>query len=163
MDGYKRLDRQLAQFNDYNFVFTSYAKNCQQNQKSWGLRMKKKRRKKGGCSGFPLCSWLPVESFSSSSLLSFCCHPDSPDAGKVATSSSTSSLSCLHYCICDLDLLHESSFLCFDILAHSCCDLEVHVEELNTLRLRLPTCAQSTGPFLQVSPLIPHRQGFRPH
>ncbi|XP_019740528.1 S-adenosylmethionine decarboxylase proenzyme isoform X2 [Hippocampus comes] len=34
LDGFKRLDRQLAQFNDYNFVFTSYAKNCQQNQKS---------------------------------------------------------------------------------------------------------------------------------
>ncbi|KAG7260630.1 hypothetical protein CRUP_036989, partial [Coryphaenoides rupestris] len=24
LDGFKRLDRQLAQFNDYNFVFTSY-------------------------------------------------------------------------------------------------------------------------------------------
>lgn len=34
LDGFKRLDRQLAQFNDYNFVFTSYAKNCQQNPKS---------------------------------------------------------------------------------------------------------------------------------
>lgn len=33
---------------------------------------------------------------------------------------------------CDLDLLHESSFLCLDILAHSCCD-EVHVEELEAL------------------------------
>lgn len=32
MEGYKRLDRQLAQFNDYNFVFTSYTKNRQQNQ-----------------------------------------------------------------------------------------------------------------------------------
>lgn len=31
LEGYKRLDRQLAQFNDYNFVFTSYA---QQNQQS---------------------------------------------------------------------------------------------------------------------------------
>ncbi|XP_046877662.1 S-adenosylmethionine decarboxylase proenzyme isoform X1 [Hypomesus transpacificus] len=34
LEGYKRLDRQLAQFNDYNFVFTSYAKNRQQNQQS---------------------------------------------------------------------------------------------------------------------------------
>lgn len=34
LDGYKRLDRQLAQFNDYNFVFTSYAKTCPQSQKS---------------------------------------------------------------------------------------------------------------------------------
>uniref|UniRef100_A0A8D3E488 adenosylmethionine decarboxylase n=1 Tax=Scophthalmus maximus TaxID=52904 RepID=A0A8D3E488_SCOMX len=34
LDGYKRLDRQLAQFNDYNFVFTSYSKNRQQNQQS---------------------------------------------------------------------------------------------------------------------------------
>nr|XP_057923091.1 S-adenosylmethionine decarboxylase proenzyme isoform X1 [Doryrhamphus excisus] len=29
LEGFKRVDRQLAQFNDYNFVFTSYAKNCQ--------------------------------------------------------------------------------------------------------------------------------------
>ncbi|XP_034017889.1 S-adenosylmethionine decarboxylase proenzyme isoform X1 [Thalassophryne amazonica] len=34
LEGYKRLDRQLAQFNDYNFVFTSYAVNRQQSQKS---------------------------------------------------------------------------------------------------------------------------------
>ncbi|XP_035630564.1 S-adenosylmethionine decarboxylase proenzyme-like isoform X1 [Oncorhynchus keta] len=34
LEGYKRLDRQLAQFNDYNFVFTSYAKSHQQNQQS---------------------------------------------------------------------------------------------------------------------------------
>ncbi|CAB1342860.1 unnamed protein product [Coregonus sp. 'balchen'] len=34
LEGYKRLDRQLAQFNDYNFVFTSYAKSRQQNQQS---------------------------------------------------------------------------------------------------------------------------------
>uniref|UniRef100_A0A8C6SBA6 Adenosylmethionine decarboxylase 1 n=1 Tax=Neogobius melanostomus TaxID=47308 RepID=A0A8C6SBA6_9GOBI len=34
LDGFKRLDRQLAQFNDYNFVFTSYAKTCPQSQKS---------------------------------------------------------------------------------------------------------------------------------
>lgn len=34
LEGYKRLDRQLAQFNDYNFVFTSYTKNRQQNQQS---------------------------------------------------------------------------------------------------------------------------------
>uniref|UniRef100_A0A8C7Y6J4 adenosylmethionine decarboxylase n=1 Tax=Oryzias sinensis TaxID=183150 RepID=A0A8C7Y6J4_9TELE len=34
LDGYKRLDRQLAQFNDYNFVFSSYTKNRQQNQQS---------------------------------------------------------------------------------------------------------------------------------
>ncbi|TMS12463.1 S-adenosylmethionine decarboxylase proenzyme [Larimichthys crocea] len=34
LEGYKRLDRQLAQFNDYNFVFTSYAQNRQQNQQS---------------------------------------------------------------------------------------------------------------------------------
>ncbi|XP_075940972.1 S-adenosylmethionine decarboxylase proenzyme isoform X3 [Anarhichas minor] len=34
VDGYKRLDRQLAQFNEYNFVFTSYAKSRQQNQQS---------------------------------------------------------------------------------------------------------------------------------
>lgn len=34
LEGYKRLDRQLAQFNDYNFVFTSYAQKRQQNQQS---------------------------------------------------------------------------------------------------------------------------------
>ncbi|CAF89845.1 unnamed protein product, partial [Tetraodon nigroviridis] len=32
LEGYKCLDRQLAQFNDYNFVFTSYAQHGQQNQ-----------------------------------------------------------------------------------------------------------------------------------
>ncbi|KAG8123943.1 hypothetical protein E2320_019270 [Naja naja] len=30
IEGFKRLDRQIAQFNDYNFVFTSFAKNKQQ-------------------------------------------------------------------------------------------------------------------------------------
>lgn len=34
LEGYKRVDRQLAQFNDYNFVFTSYAQSRQQNQQS---------------------------------------------------------------------------------------------------------------------------------
>lgn len=34
LDGYRRLDRQLAHFNDYNFVFTSYAKKPQQSQQS---------------------------------------------------------------------------------------------------------------------------------
>lgn len=141
--------------------------------------MKKRRKKKGGRRGLPPgCSRLhpPVESLLSSSPsplpLPFffffrCCRrrrrPRSLGADAVARPSLTSSLSCLHCCTCDLDLLHESSFLCFDILAHSCCDLEVHVEELNTLCLRLSTCAQYDGPFLQVSPLIPHRQGFRPH
>lgn len=48
-------------------------------------------------------------------------------------------------------MLHESSRrVCLDLLAHSCCDLEVHVE-LRSL------------PFLQVSSLILHRQGFRAH
>ncbi|KAM8999983.1 S-adenosylmethionine decarboxylase proenzyme [Antechinus flavipes] len=32
IEGFKRLDRQIAQFNDYNFVFTSFAKNRQQQQ-----------------------------------------------------------------------------------------------------------------------------------
>ncbi len=172
LEGYKRLDRQLAQFNDYNFVFTSYAQNRQQNQQSWGLKMKKRRKKKGDRPGLPPCGRLhpPVESLSSSPRLlhllpPFCCcrRSESPGADTAGSPSLTSSLSCLHCCTCDLVLLHESSFLCFDILAHSCCDLEVHVEELNTLCLRLSTCTQYNGPFLQVSPLIPHRQGFRPH
>ncbi|XP_054830145.1 S-adenosylmethionine decarboxylase proenzyme [Eublepharis macularius] len=30
IEGFKRLDRQIAQFSDYNFVFTSFAKNKQQ-------------------------------------------------------------------------------------------------------------------------------------
>jgi len=134
----------------------------------------KKRKKKGGCAGRPPCGCLhpPVESLSSSSLFlppPFCCCRGSGSlgadvvAGPSLTSSLTSNLSCLHCCTCDLDLLHESSFLCFDILAHSCCDLEVHVEELNTLCLGPSTCALSNRPFLKVSPLIPHRQGFRPH
>uniref|UniRef100_UPI00398F575A S-adenosylmethionine decarboxylase proenzyme isoform X4 n=1 Tax=Pristiophorus japonicus TaxID=55135 RepID=UPI00398F575A len=32
IEGFKRLDRQCAQFNEYNFVFTSYVKNCQRQQ-----------------------------------------------------------------------------------------------------------------------------------
>ncbi|XP_062896824.1 S-adenosylmethionine decarboxylase proenzyme isoform X1 [Mobula hypostoma] len=32
IEGFKRLDRQFAQFNDYNFVFTSYVKHCQRQQ-----------------------------------------------------------------------------------------------------------------------------------
>lgn len=143
--------------------------------------MKKRRKKKGGRRGPPHRGrpLPPLESLSSSpssplavlpspsppSSPHCCCcrRPDRPGADAVASPSLTSSLSCLHCCSCDLDLLHESSFLCLDILAHSCCDLEVHVEELNTLCSRLSTCAQYDGPFLQVSPLIPHRQGFRPH
>lgn len=132
----------------------------------------KKRRKKGCSSGLSPCGrfhpLVECSLSSSSPLLHFlplccCCRSESPGADAVASPSLTSSLSCLHCCTCDLDLLHGSSFLCFDILAHSCCDLEVHVEELDTLGLRLSTYAQYVGPFLQVSPLIPHRQGFRPH
>ncbi|MED6258710.1 hypothetical protein ATANTOWER_011278 [Ataeniobius toweri] len=111
--------------------------------------MKKRRKKKGSLSGLHPCatsSSLPICSASARHALSL-----------------PSSLSCLHCCNCDLSLLHESSSLCLDILAHSCCDPEVHVEELNTHCSRLSICTQYTGPFLQVSPLIPHRQGFRPH
>lgn len=46
VEGYKRLDRQLAQFNDYNFVFTSYAKKWQQNQHKWGSRLETEERKR---------------------------------------------------------------------------------------------------------------------
>lgn len=133
--------------------------------------MKKRRKKKGSHSGLfrPLVECLTSYSYSIHPPLFllplYCCHLAGFSC--VVTTAGpcfSSSLSCLHCCTCDLDLLHESSFLCFDILAHSCCDLEVHVEELNTLCLRLSTCAaQFDGPFLQVSPLIPHRQGFRPH
>jgi len=133
--------------------------------------MKKRRKKKGGPSGLSPSSPLRprVDSLSSSlsisPLLLLCCRRRrcSELPGGAEVSSLTSSLSCLRCRTCDLDLLHESSFLCLGNLAHSCCDLEVHVEELNTLCLTLSTCAQYKGPFLQVSPLIPHRQGFRPH
>uniref|UniRef100_A0AAY5K248 adenosylmethionine decarboxylase n=1 Tax=Esox lucius TaxID=8010 RepID=A0AAY5K248_ESOLU len=136
LEGYKRLDRQLAQFNDYNFVFTSYAKSRQ------------KRKKKSGCvSEFGPCGSLGSVKATGPTILTF-------------------SLNRMHCCTYNLDLLHESSFLCLDILAHSCCDLEVHVEELNKLCSRLFSLApyaQCRGPFLQVSSLIPHRQGFRAH
>lgn len=118
--------------------------------------MKKRRKKKGGSSG-PLlpCSRLltPVESLSSSSSSS----------SLFFRPGFASSLNCLHCCTRYLDLLHESSSPRFDILAHLCRDFEAHVEELNTLRLRPPACFQRGRPFLQVSPLILHRQGFRPH
>lgn len=137
--------------------------------------MKKRRKKKGGRRGLPRRGRLhsPLQSLSSPSPLVVplppnrrCRRLEFPGVDVAAAAAAprlNSSLSCLHCCSCDLDLLHESSFLCFDILAHSCCDLEVHVEELNTLCSTLSTCAQYDGPFLQVSPLIPHRQGFRPH
>lgn len=118
--------------------------------------MKKRRKKKGG-------RRLLVAG------LTFLCRPSPPSHSRPHSSyplllSSSSSLSCLHCCTCDLDLPHESSTLCFDILAHSCCDVEVHVEELQAPFPRLSTrAAQYHGPYLQVSPLIPHRQGFRPH
>lgn len=156
LEGYKRLDRQLAQFNDYNFVFTSYA---QQNQQSWGCRMKR-RKKEGGCLAI-----TPHPSFCLY-ISPWCSHHcTGSSCGVVATSPTlSSSLSCLHCGTCNLDILHESSSLCFAILAHSCCDLEVHVEELIRLSFRPSTYAtQYNGPFLQVSPLILHRQGFRPH
>lgn len=148
LEGYKRLDRQLAQFNDYNFVFTSYA---QQNQQSWGCMMKR-WKKGGGC-------WASTQPPSSCLCISrWCSHH------RAVCSTSppfSSSFSCLRCATCNL---HESSSLCFAILAHSCCDLEVHVEELCRLCFRPSTSAtRSKGPFLQVSPLILHRQGFRAH
>lgn len=117
--------------------------------------MKKRRKKKGG--QLPLVVGLTF--LCRPSLSSHSC-PSSPYSLLL----SSSSLSCLHCCTRDLDLPHESSTLCFDILAHSCCDVEVHVEELQAPFPRLSTrAAQYLGSFLQVSPLIPHRQGFRPH
>lgn len=124
--------------------------------------MKKKRKKKGARTGLTPCGRL---SSAESNPVLRCCL-GSPGSETASGPSLTPSLKCMHCCTHDLELLHESSFLCLDILAHSCCDLEVHVEELNTLCLRLSThapCAQYSGPFLQVSPLIPHRQGFRAH
>uniref|UniRef100_A0AAZ3PG13 adenosylmethionine decarboxylase n=2 Tax=Oncorhynchus TaxID=8016 RepID=A0AAZ3PG13_ONCTS len=137
LEGYKRLDRQLAQFNDYNFVFTSYAKSHQQRR----------------C---PHCGHLSARAERHSPL---CCHCYSGFIGSDKAAGPTSVASSLNCCTYNLDLLHESSLLCLDILAHSCCDLEVHVEDLNTLCLLLASLAS----LLQVSPLIPHRQGFRSH
>uniref|UniRef100_G3NTR1 adenosylmethionine decarboxylase n=1 Tax=Gasterosteus aculeatus aculeatus TaxID=481459 RepID=G3NTR1_GASAC len=131
VDGYKRLDRQLAQFNEYNFVFTSYAKSRQQNQQ---------------------------KRLSSSSSLA---HRGSGPPGAAVGPGLTPHLSCLRCCSRDLDLLHESSSSRGDILALSWCDLEANAEKLNVRRSRPP--AERDCPLLQVSSLIPHRQGFRPH
>lgn len=60
-----------------------------------------------------------------------------------------SSLSCLHFGASNLNLMHESSSLIFCILAHSCCDLEVHIEELN----RVSTWAAQYKWLL--SPVVP--------
>lgn len=127
--------------------------------------MKKKRKKKAVCPG-----GLPPGSRPTPSAVSprpRCRHRlEFTGPGSAPGPSLTSTLNRTHPRIYDLDILHESSFLCLDILAHSCCDLEVHVEELNTLRLRIfapAPRAHRCGPFLQVSPLIPHRQGFRAH
>lgn len=79
------------------------------------------------------------------------------------------SLNCIHYYIKELDNLHECSLLCVDIQCHSCCEVEVHVEKVTTYSTRFynscknaPRSTRSIV-FLQVSPKIPHRQGFRPH
>lgn len=72
----------------------------------------------------------------------------------------------MHSCTYDVDIVHESSsHVSVDILAHSCCDLEVHVEFLVVcVRHVTPSqYMQRSLPFLQASPRIPHRQGFRPH
>lgn len=70
----------------------------------------------------------------------------------------------MHSCTYDVDIVHESSSrVSVDILAHSCCDLEVHVEFLNVRHVTLSRYMHYSLPFLQVSPRIPHRQGFRPH
>lgn len=150
IEGFRRLDRQLAHFNDYNFVFTSYAKNRPQNQ-SWTSEMKKRKKKLCGCedrrSLVAERRFLCVESSGCRSSLS---------------------LTFTHSCTYDVDIVHESSArVPVDILAHSCCDLEVHVEFLNLVvcvRHVTPSqYMQCSLPFLQVSPRIPHRQGFRPH
>lgn len=78
-----------------------------------------------------------------------------------------SSLKCKRYCNKELDILHECSFLCLGMLGHSCCDIEVHVEQFSAYCLQLyNTCkvrnVRYVG-FLQVTPKILHRQGFRPH
>lgn len=117
--------------------------------------MKKKRKKKGGCvAGLAPRGCLSVQAERPTPL---CCHCCPGFLGIEATG--PNSLNCMRCCTYNLALLHESSFLCLDILAHSCCDLEVHVEDLNTLCLLLASLAS----LLQVSPLIPHRQGFRSH
>jgi len=77
-------------------------------------------------------------------------------------------LNCMHYYIKELDILHECSLLCLGTLRHSCCEIEVHVEKSYCMKL-YNTCKNNAGRithsivFLQVSPKIPHRQGFRPH
>lgn len=78
-------------------------------------------------------------------------------------------LNCMHYYIKELDILHECSLLCLGILCHSCCEIEVHVEKILYCMKLHNTCKNKSVwfmrsvIFLQVSPKIPHRQGFRPH
>lgn len=78
-------------------------------------------------------------------------------------------LKCMHYYIKELDILHECSLLCLDILCHSCCEIEVHVEKNFYCMKLYNTCENNSiwfmhsVIFLQVSSKIPHRQGFRPH
>lgn len=75
---------------------------------------------------------------------------------------------CMHYYNRVLDILHEHSLLCLDILFHFCCETEAHVETFYCMRLYSIYKNNSNRftcniVFLQVSPKIPHRQGFRPH
>lgn len=137
--------------------------------------MKKKRKKKDSRRERLLGRRLPPLPPSTSVLLTFCVEVlgrdvDDSSAAKRFSFSLSSVNRMPTTCTFNLALLHESSPVRVDILAHSCCDLEVHVEELQQLGLgRWGRGREShppfrrRSPFLQVSPLIPHRQGFRAH
>lgn len=162
IDGFKRLDCQSAMFNDYNFVFTSFAKK-QQQQQSWLRKMKKKKRKKRRHTGGGGC-FLDVDPGGRANRDHHLVVAESPRCND-----SVIILKCMHYYIKELDNLHECSLLCLGVLCHSCCGTEVHVEKNFDCMNLYDTCENDSiwfmhsVIFLQASSKIPHRQGFRPH
>lgn len=95
------------------------------------------------------------------------CHCRIHFVGPLCNLRIVSSLKCTRYCNKTLDILHECSFLCLDMLGHSCCGIEVHVEQSRAYCLQLYNNCKVRNvwyvDFLQLTPKILHRQGFRPH
>lgn len=119
--------------------------------------MKKKRKKACKKAGGYLDKHVEGQSIQSYHLLDFL----GPKSCVI------SQMNCIHSYIMEIDILHECSFFCLIMLGHSCCETELHVGKTHFYCMAF--CNTCNGKiifilvFLQVSPKIPHRQGFRAH
>lgn len=77
-----------------------------------------------------------------------------------------SQMNFMHY-VMDLDIVHECSLFGLAMLGHSCCETELHVGKTHFYCMTFCSTCNSqiifNVVFLQMSPKIPHRQGFRAH